>query len=81
MEPNTDTPDPEEILEHILNNLSECNHLVSALGKKAPFDQEDLRKLRNDLMFARSKARNLAKAYKDMKRPVDSFRLSTFSKK
>ena len=67
----------EEILAQIMANLSECNSLVSALGKKARFEREDLRKLRNDLMFARSKARNLAKTYEDMKRPIDSFRLSS----
>ncbi len=68
---------PEEIIERLMTNLSECNHLVSALGKKGPFDQEDLRRLRNDLMFARSKARNLAKACEEMKRPINAFKLSS----
>lgn len=69
----------EEILDRLITNLTECNRLVSILGQKAPFDREELRKLRNDLMFARSKTRNLIKAYEEMQRPVDSFRLSARS--
>ncbi len=77
MKSDIDALSVEEILAQIVTNLSECNSLVSALGKKARLDREDLRKLRNDLMFARSKARNLAKAYEDTKRPIDSFKLSS----
>jgi len=77
MEHDINDLDVEEILELLMTNLSKCNSLVSALGGKAPFDREDLRRLRNDLMFARSKARNLAKSFEDMKRPVNSFRLSS----
>ena len=69
--------DPEEIVELLIVKLSECNALVSVLGKKSNLDQADLRKLRNELMFTRTKARNLAKTLEDLKRPVDSFKLSS----
>jgi hypothetical protein len=77
MERDIDKLSTEEMLELLVANLSECNSLISALGKKVPFDREELRKLRNDLMFARSKARNLTKAFENMRRPIDSFNLST----
>lgn len=77
MERDINALSTEQMLELLAAHLSECNSLVSALGKKAPFDREELRKLRNDLMFARSKARNLAKAFEEMRRPVDSFKLSS----
>ena len=68
---------PEEIVELLMANLSECNSLVSALSKNTQLNRADLRKLRNDLMFARSKARNLGKALEDSKRPVNAFNLSS----
>ena len=68
---------PEEIVDRLIHKLSECNTLVSLLSKKSTLDTADLRKLRNELMFTRTKARNLAKTLDDMKRPVDAFRLSS----
>jgi 5-bromo-4-chloroindolyl phosphate hydrolysis protein len=68
---------PEEIVEMLVSNLSECNRLVAALSKKSGLDQADLRKLRNELMFARTKVRNLAKTLDEMKKPVNSFKLSS----
>ncbi len=69
--------DPEEIVERLIHKLSECNTLVSLLSKKSELDSADLRKLRNELMFTRTKARNLAKTLDEMKRPVDAFKLSS----
>ena len=69
--------DPEQIVDRLIHKLSECNALVSLLSKKSDLNQADLRKLRNELMFTRTKARNLAKTLDDMKRPVDAFRLSS----
>ena len=69
--------DPEEIVEKLIGKLSECNTLVSLLSKKSELNAADLRKLRNELMFTRTKARNLAKVLDNMKRPVDAFRLSS----
>ena len=69
--------DPEEIAERLIHKLSESNTLVSLLSKKSALDSADLRKLRNELMFTRTKARNLAKTLDEMKRPVDAFRLSS----
>ena len=77
MDHNINNLTPEEILDLLINNLSECNRLVTTLGKKAHLDTEELRKLKNDLMFARSKARHLAKALEDMKRPVNAFKFSS----
>lgn len=77
MENNTNNLTPEEILNLLIDNLSECNSLVATLSKKATLDKEDLRKLRNDLMFARSKARHLAKTLEDMKKPVNAFNFSS----
>ena len=67
----------EEIVELLVNNLSECNRLVSVLSKKSSLDEEELRKIKNSLMFTRTKARNLAKALDEMKKPVNSFKYST----
>ena len=67
----------EEIIELLLTNLAECNKMVSALGKKSSLDQEELRKIKNNLMFTRTKARNLAKALEDMKKPINSFKISS----
>lgn len=69
--------DPEQIVEQLIYRLSECNTLVSLLDKKSELDSADLRKLRNELMFTRTKARNLAKMLDEMKRPVDAFRISS----
>jgi|GEM_PF-2011327 len=69
--------DPEEIIEHLIHKLSECNTLVALLNKKSELNSTDLRKLRNDLMFTRTKARNLAKTLDNMKKPVNAFRLSS----
>jgi hypothetical protein len=77
MEPNLNALTSEQILELLSNHLSECNTLVAELGKKARLDGEELRKLKNDLMFARSKARNLAKSLKDQKKPINSFKFSS----
>jgi septation ring formation regulator EzrA len=77
MEQNPNNLTPEEILDLLMDNLSECNRLVAILGKKARLDQEELRKLRNDLMFARSKTRQLAQALEDMKRPINVFNFSS----
>jgi hypothetical protein len=77
MEQNTNNLTPEEILDLLMNNLSECNRLVAILGKKARLDQEELRKLKNDLMFARSKTRHLAQALEDMKKPINVVRFSS----
>jgi septation ring formation regulator EzrA len=77
MEYNTNNLTPEEILDLLMDNLSECNRLVATLGKKARLDREELRKLRNDLMFARSKARHLAQALEEMKKPINAFKLSS----
>jgi hypothetical protein len=68
---------PEEIIELLLATLSECNSLVSLLGRKSSFNPEELRKLRNNLMFARTRVRGLAKTLEDAKRPINSFRLSS----
>ena len=68
---------PEEIVELLIANLAECNNMVSILGKKSSLDQEELRKIKNNLMFMRTKARNLAKALDDMKKPINSFKLSS----
>jgi hypothetical protein len=65
--------DSEEIVELLITKLSECNTLVSLLGQKSHLDPDDLRKLRNELMFSRTKARHLAKELEDMKKPVNSF--------
>ena len=67
----------EEIVELLVANLAECNRLVSALSRKSALDQEELRKIKNNLMFTRTKARNLAKALEDMKKPINKFRLSS----
>jgi septation ring formation regulator EzrA len=77
MEPNLNTLTAEKIFDLLANNLSECNALVAELGKKTQLDREELRKLKNDLMFARSKARNLAKSLEDEKRPINSFKFSS----
>ena len=77
MEPNLNNLTPEEILDLLMNNLSECNRLVATLSKKAHLDAKEVRKLKNDLMFVRSKARHLAKALEDMKRPVNVFKFSS----
>jgi hypothetical protein len=77
METNLTNLNAEQILNLLVNNLSECNTLIAELSKKAGLDEEELRKLKNDLMFARSKARNLAKLLEDMKKPVNAFRLSS----
>lgn len=69
--------EPEEIIEHLIYKLSECNTLVALLNKKSELNSTDLRKLRNNLMFTRTKAKNLAKTLDNMKRPVDAFRLSS----
>ena len=67
---------PEEIVDLLVANLSECNRLVSVLGKKSSLDEEELRKIKNSLMFTRTKARNLAKALDELKKPVNSFKFS-----
>ena len=67
----------EEIVELLIANLSECNTLLSILGTKAEFDQKNVRKLRNELMFARTKARNLARELEEMKKPTNTFKLSS----
>ena len=67
----------EEIVELLIANLSECNTLLSILGTKAEFDQNNLRKLRNELMFARTKARNLARELEEMQKPTNTFNLSS----
>jgi hypothetical protein len=77
MEQHLNNLTPEEILDLLMKNLSECNRLVAALGKKARLDQEELRKLRNDLMFARSKTRHLIQALEDMKKPINVFKFSS----
>lgn len=64
---------PEEIVDQLINKLSECNTLVAILGKKTSLDPADLRKLRNELMFTRTKARSLAKELEEMKKPVNAF--------
>lgn len=68
---------PEEIVEVLISKLSECNTLVAVLGKKSDLDQADLRKLRNELMFTRTKARHLAKELEEMKKPVNAFKFSS----
>ena len=68
---------PEEMIELLLNNLAECNKLVSALGQRSQLDREELLKIKNNLMFTRTKARNLAKMLEDMKKPINSFKLSS----
>jgi hypothetical protein len=77
MEPNLNTLTAKQILDLLSNHLSECNALVAELGKKAQLDKEELRKLKNDLMFARSKARNLAKLLEDQKKPINAFKFSS----
>lgn len=72
MENNATDVSVEETLGQLMTHLSECSQLVLALGNKAEFEQEELLKLRNDLMFARSKARNLAEVYAEMLKPVNS---------
>ncbi|MBN1993380.1 MAG: hypothetical protein JW953_11825 [Anaerolineae bacterium] len=76
MDQNINNLSPEEILDILINNLSECNKLVATLSKKAHLDQEELRKLRNDLMFARSKVRHLAKTLEELKKPINAFKFS-----
>lgn len=66
---------PEEIVELLIQNLSDCNTLVALLGKKSELDPADLRKLRNELMFTRTKARNLSKILEEMKKPVNAFKI------
>ena len=66
----------EQAVELLITKLSECNILVGVLSKKSALDQDDLRKLRNELMFTRTKARNLAKTLEENKKPVNSFKLS-----
>ena len=63
----------EELIDLLINKLSECNTLVSVLRRKSHLDPADLRKLRNELMFSRTKARNLAKELNELKKPVNSF--------
>jgi len=65
--------DAEEIVELLITKLSECNTLVSLLSRKSHLDTDDLRKLRNELMFSRTKARHLAKELEELKKPVNSF--------
>jgi hypothetical protein len=67
--------DSEELVELLIDSLSECNTIVSMLGKKSQLDAADLRKVRTELMFARTKARKFAKTLDDMKKPVNSFKL------
>ncbi len=67
----------EEIVDQLIANLNECNKLVSILGKKSPLDQEELRKIKNNLMFTRTKARNLAKSLAEMKKPINAFRYAS----
>jgi len=64
--------EPEEIVEVLMNKLSECNRLVSMLGKKSGLDPTDLLRLRNKLMFTHTKARNLLKTLDEMKKPVNA---------
>lgn len=66
---------PDELVELLIDRLSECNTIVSLLGKKSQLDASDLRKIRTELMFARTKARKLATELDDMKKPVNSFKL------
>jgi hypothetical protein len=67
----------EQIFELIANNLSECNTLVAELGKKKQVDKEELLKLKNELMFARSKARHMAKLLEDTKKPINALKFSS----
>lgn len=68
---------PDELADLLVNKLSECNTIVSLLGKKSQLDTAELRKIRNELMFARTKARHLTKTLDDMKKPVNSFKLAS----
>lgn len=67
----------EEMVNLLLDNLAECNRLVSALGQKSQLDREELLKIKNNLMFTRTKTRSLARALEEMKKPINSFKLSS----
>ena len=77
METNATNMSVEETLGQLMTHLSECSQLVLALGKKTEFEQEELLKLRNDLMLARSKALNLAEVYAEMLQPSNSLKLTS----
>jgi len=74
---NVTNLNPDEIVDRLIANLAECNKLVSILGQQTPLDPADLRKIKNNLMFTRTKARNLARSLEDMKKPVNAFRVSS----
>ncbi len=66
----------EELVDQLQAHLAECNKMVSLLKKKTSLDPEELRKIKNNLMFTRTKVRGLSKSLQEMKKPINSFKMS-----
>ena len=70
---NTDDLPLDELIARLTQKLTECDQIISALGRHTGRQNKTIRRLRNDLLFARAKVRNLSKELADAKRPIDSF--------